>query len=1330
MKKRWRIALLALVAFVLVGLLAARLYLSSGAAARRAAASLQDRLGLPVTVGSARIGLFGGSTLRCVTVLDADGGELLTVEEADLDASALSLMLGRSPRQVTLRGADVTLRFGRDDKLLTKLPAVKGGGAVPPVRIEGARFTLDQQGREPLVLHNVDAATASAGGELRIKGKVADERWGDWSVDLNHSSATGDITLNLQTAGVDVDQSMLDQLPFVPLSVWREVKARGHTPVKLTLRFNTATPGAHYRVELSPRDARVKVTAIDLEADRAEGDVVIEDGQVQLRGVKGSTAGGRIYTDADLDFRGKGSKLRFEVKLRGVVLHKLPRRWGVPAETVDGKLFGEADVTVVVRDGKAHTTGDGKGVVRNATVLGHKAKSVELRLVGGPRGLRFTPATPLIQSLPFLARKPDWRSILQEKKPRGKPGEPFWGMVHQGASLPGQLAEAIIAVGDAVGKALPRVARLEVPLPKRPEPTYLEATVTLEDVDLAQLVKNLKLRAPFPVAGKLDVRIKLGVPVDTPRDLKAYKLEGTARLPRLELAGQTLHSVTAHVRYNKGVLRLEELAGEVPHGLKDGKPGTFSGTARVDVIPQGDVRADLKVENVPLDVLLDRLPGAGGKARGDLSGKVHFRAPLAKVSDPASWKAVADLRSPAVVVWGLRLAAVAAQLTIDKGEAKLKGVKASLEGAPVTGSARAKLTGPYPFEASLALQGADLSASARLVPGLRPPFPVEGTASVTAKAAGALAPLKVKMAGDAKAERLRVDGVRADDLAFGWSLADEGLRLSGVKARLYQGEVTGSALLPARAAEKGQANLRLKDVDVQALVKGLAPRFPLRLEGRASGTVRGELSPAEGGQRTLSADVALGAANLRVQGIAARRLKGTLGYHKGALDYHLEGEGLGGRFKLEGQWPPAPKGKEVGRFSLERARVSELVRALGLRESLGPLRGSLGVTLTFEEDAGGKLGGRGRFLVRDLRWRQTELTDRIQGDILIGPERIAVREASGSVAGGELRVGLSYDPRGPGRAVYHASLAGADSGKLLGLVPGLEGTQGTLDVTVRGALNREIHGGGRVLLHRGKLAGVEVSEARLPFDFAYAPNSGRGELSARDGSALLGGGRATLRAHVAWDSDEGARVEGTLLLIEASVRALTAGQGDLSSYAQGRVTGRADFSGTGVRSLADLNANVHAKLHQTQAMQLPVLRQLTSFILPGQSTSTFQDGELRGRLSRGVFRVERLTLVGTFLEMFLRGNVTVPSGRLDLDVVARTGLVGVDPVLVAAFRLAALSAGPLPAATVLRLSGYLAPRTVHLRVGGTVRHPVVSVQPLGLLTEEVARFFLLRAVGL
>src|SRR5262249_2287393 len=153
------------------------------------------------------------------------------------------------------------------------------------------------------------------------------------------------------------------------------------------------------------------------------------------------------------------------------------------------------------------------------------------------------------------------------------------------------------------------------PLPPGVTPTYLEANLGLEDVDLAELIKRLGFKLPVDLAGRLTFQVNVAVPVNAPREFKAYRLKGSASLSRLRVAGVDLAAVKAELNYDNGLLRLDKLSGQVPWpGNARHKPGRFAGSGRVQVFPQGDLAADLTVDQFPLAVL------PGGLGKGGLSG--------------------------------------------------------------------------------------------------------------------------------------------------------------------------------------------------------------------------------------------------------------------------------------------------------------------------------------------------------------------------------------------------------------------------------------------------------------------------------------------------------------------------------------------------------------------------------------------------------------------------------------------------------------------------------------------------------------------------------------
>jgi hypothetical protein len=101
------------------------------------------------------------------------------------------------------------------------------------------------------------------------------------------------------------------------------------------------------------------------------------------------------------------------------------------------------------------------------------------------------------------------------------------------------------------------------------------------------------------------------------------------------------------------------------------------------------------------------------------------------------------------------------------------------------------------------------------------------------------------------------------------------------------------------------------------------------------------------------------------------------------------------------------------------------------------------------------------------------------------------------------------------------------------------------------------------------------------------------------------------------------------------------------------------------------------------------------------------------------------------VQLWADGRVTLEHKRLDMRVVVHTGgntLLDRPGVQALAVRLALAGAAP-PVALLLEVRNFLANRTVDLTVTGTVESPVVQIQPLRLLAEEAARFFIGQAAG-
>src|SRR4029077_21011953 len=113
---------------------------------------------------------------------------------------------------------------------------------------------------------------------------------------------------------------------------------------------------------------------------------------------------------------------------------------------------------------------------------------------------------------------------------------------------------------------------------------------------------------------------------------------------------------------------------------------------------------------------------------------------------------------------------------------------------------------------------------------------------------------------------------------------------------------------------------------------------------------------------------------------------------------------------------------------------------------------------------------------------------------------------------------------------------------------------------------------------------------------------------------------------------------------------------DFSSVS-GRANGRFDFRGENVRDVDDLSGTLAVEFTQPSTLETPFFRPLAPYISPGQSVTGFTRGDLLAHLSRGIFRIQRLTLEAPSARVIADGSVSV-EGRLDLSVAALTGQIG------------------------------------------------------------------------
>jgi hypothetical protein len=359
-----------------------------------------------------------------------------------------------------------------------------------------------------------------------------------------------------------------------------------------------------------------------------------------------------------------------------------------------------------------------------------------------------------------------------------------------------------------------------------------------------------------------------------------------------------------------------------------------------------------------------------------------------------------------------------------------------------------------------------------------------------------------------------------------------------------------------------------------------------------------------------------------------------------------------------------------------------------------------------------------------LQWGREVIAEELSGLLSLEDGLLQLPEVTGRVAGGTLRARGRVFLTDTSRNFFSVALDGADAKQLLAPFDLGDLLDGRATVVVRGSLGTETRASGTITLPRGTASGVQVTDLRVPFEFASSPG-GHGRLTIREAALNAGSGR--VRAELTADWGYTTRLDGKIRFTDVPLRAISPALGEISLLGNGRITGRFDLDGRNMRSIDDLGGTLIATLNNTSVREVPVLAQTTRFLNPSGLVKPFNAGDVRATLSRGVFRVQRLALANPAAQLFAEGTITT-SGRVDLDVVAHTGAIGPDVRGLRAFGLRLPAIGPIPVGLIRDVSDFLSNRTIRLTITGTTDNPIVRVNVGALLREQAVRFFLSRYV--
>jgi hypothetical protein len=939
---------------------------------------------------------------------------------------------------------------------------------------------------------------------------------------------------------------------------------------------------------------------------------------------------------------------------------------------------------------------------------------------------------------------------------------------------------SVVTLTHVHGKAAGGDVRLDSRMDFGGRTDVLKFFADLTNLDVRQLPKQWRM--PAGLEGRLSGKVQFTVtlPVGGGTQVEAV---GRATIAQARLRGRPIPNVDLDVSSGAGggidfsertatiggkheVKKPDESKLDEPAPPKNGRrPGLVSGilklAARI-VKPVNAAQADrayLHVNVAFRDVDLTELLQTAGvevpvKLGGKVSVQVQVDIPTETPDEFRAYRLSGTIRSKRATVDELAIEDVSAKLAFRDGKLSVTDFVGRLPGLAAAGGDAGSFTArgemdvgqAYPFRATVKLDRVPLESVEQLRNLVPVAWRLSGEANVHANLEGTLSPLTLRSNGEAQVKRLRAGAIPADNLTFRWESDDEAIRFRDASAKVFGGEVSGSFDVPLRSDAAGTGALKLENIELGELSKSLMEGGTLRLEGRAAGTIKLR-SPAAGeGERGATADVDLQAPSMKLQGIPAKKIKGTANYRGGVLKYSLTGEALGGQFEVGGQYPPpgaktptrplekkAPPKKEagldLGRVKLRGMQLSKLWDLVGLKASLGSLDADISGDFPLTTDDEGRLVGTGRLRADRLRWGSRDIATAGQAIVRLSSTEMTFDEILFFVGEGVARARATFHRVDPEKSTAALTLTNVPANRLAFLIPDIAGR---LDIPVDGRLTttmgREWRGSGVLTAGRGKLLGVPVTDVRVPINWVIVPDRGRSEVRLRDVTATAAGGQLTGSLSVNSFNDLPPKLAGDLQFRNVNLASAFRDAGRFIGNLP--VTGRLDFGADQYRGTNDLTANLRATLGESQPLALPIFAAMVPYLGYGRdSSTTIREGEIRAALGNGVWRVQRVALNGPSLGLYAEGTITT-GGRVNLNAVAtsrtRPGqavLQRFNPLTVAVL---ASPAQPLEKALLADAVSLLGNYVIYMEVGGTIDNPAVRVDPLRTISEDVARFFLLR----
>ncbi|QEG43777.1 AsmA-like C-terminal region-containing protein [Roseimaritima ulvae] len=959
--------------------------------------------------------------------------------------------------------------------------------------------------------------------------------------------------------------------------------------------------------------------------------------------------------------------------------------------------------------------------------------------------------------------------------------DPLYSLRTLGVSL---LFALLASVAVAQNPAAPPAAA--------PAFRYWTTNWSFQDVDVRQLTERLEaigIALPVEVAGDVSVRFRVSIPLNGLRQAQAYRFEGSLSSNQLRIDALQLSDLRAAVRYQDGVLQLHTLQTRWQHdrgpGQNDLEPaepdpmeGQVSGSARAELVPRGELSADLQLQRMATTPLIQLLQRAGvvspqTSLRGQLTGDAKLRCPIDGLRQPENWQLDAQLRSPNLQLNETpRLAFDSGPVTQVEGRFTMPELNVQYVGNPairLTGSVAYQWAGGQPFDLRLTANdvpteqvAAMFGQSSSLVNGKvdlrlqasgtqQPPqwniLAQIGSPSLSVmgvelglvehvlrcdRSTLRLQPIRGGQAASAAIPGMRIGSVSAD-----YQLHPSRFELSQLQAELFGGRIEGRLTLAREVADRQaehSADLRWEQI-----------RLPLSLPvlelvnsqwtAESSGTLDWRVpatawqQPSEHrGTATLTlhqlqlGDVPIGNANIQLAADGQ------------SIDLDGEGQLFGGGFQVtaaaplanQTSWQDVWQDAWQADLELQSARLSNLSRVMPGR-NLERLGGRVSGSITIRNQPEPQVEA--QLLLRNVVYQNRQLTPQLRLDLRgdaggLWLDRLEGRYAGGIVSGsgnwslgnGSRQISLRATSLDLSTAV--APFSPQTAAQVDGYVSGTATITRVDAYRVKGAIQ----------WHDGRLIEISIESGHAGFQAQLSDNLRSWQAGLNQVQLRTGRGQWTGDLHVASMADRrGLKMASEWKLRRVDFTDLFPSSGGPIALGQARASGSLTLGGRAIRGVQDLQGRFDVELDGTEARAVPGLPRTQNYLgAVSLGSVRFDEGRMRGSVGGGAVVLHEFWLLDEQLRVFADGSIRLADGRMDVGAVLNTGDFSAQNVLLRQLATTAGS-GAIPLSVLMQANELLSNRTLIVDLSGPVSNPRVRLKTVDTLRANATEFFLRQA---